>query len=124
MKDNRPRNLDLTAFRWPFPAITSIFHRVSGAFLLLGMALLLYLLETSLGSEAGFNQVATLMGSSMMKFITWVVVSAVLYHLIAGIKHLIMDMGIGETVEGGLRASIAVVVLSAIAIVVAGIWIW
>lgn len=124
MKDTRPKNLDLMAFRWPFPAITSIIHRVSGAFLFFAVAMLLYLLDTSLQSEAGFAEVLALLENSVVKLLVWVIVSALLYHLIAGIKHLLMDIGIGESKEGGLRGAISVVIVSAISIVIAGIWIW
>ena len=54
----------------------------------------------------------------------WAIVAGLLYHLIAGIKHLVMDMGIGETLEGGVNGARLVVIVSAIAIVAAGFWIW
>ena len=124
MKDNRPVNLDFTTFKLPLPALTSIVHRIAGGFLFFGVALLLYLLDKSLQSESGFNQVAALFDSVWVKLITWAVIAALLYHLIAGIKHLIMDLGIGETFEGAVLASKIIIVLSAIAIVLTGIWLW
>ena len=124
MKDNRPVNLDFSTFKLPLPALTSIIHRVAGGFLFFSMALILYLLDKSLQSESGFNQVAALFDSVWLKLITWAVVAALLYHLIAGIKHLIMDMGIGESFEGAVMASKINIALSAIAIVLAGVWLW
>jgi succinate dehydrogenase / fumarate reductase cytochrome b subunit len=124
VKDNRPVNLDFTTFKLPLPALTSIIHRIAGGFLFFGIALLLFLLDRSLQSESSFNQVAALFDSVWVKLITWAVVAALLYHLIAGIKHLIMDMGIGEHFEGAMLASKIIIALSAIAIVLAGIWLW
>lgn len=124
MKDNRPVNLDFTTFRLPLPALTSFVHRVSGAFLFFGIAFLLYLLDTSLQSPDGFARVETMLDGALMKLGVWIVVSALLYHLVAGIKHLLMDLGIGETMAGGVLASRLVIVFSAIAIIIAGIWIW
>lgn len=124
MKDTRPVNLNLFVFRWPITAITSILHRLSGVLIFLGTALLLYLLQMSLTSQAGFNDAAELLQGFWVKLALWAVVSGLLYHLIAGIKHLLMDVGIGETLSGGKTGAILVLVLSTIAIVIAGVWIW
>ena len=124
MKDKRPVNLDLTAFKWPLPALTSITHRITGVFLFFGTAVLLYLLQLSLESESGFQQVTDYLTMPLVKFVVWVIVAGLLYHLIAGVKHLIMDFGIGETLEGGKTGAILTIVISAIAIVISGVWIW
>jgi succinate dehydrogenase / fumarate reductase cytochrome b subunit len=124
VKDTRPVNLNLLVFRWPIPAITSILHRISGVFIFFGIAALLYLLDLSLSSQAGFDEAATLLSGTTVKVIVWAVASGILYHLIAGIKHLIMDYGFGETVEGGRTGAILVLVISAIAIAAVGYWIW
>lgn len=124
MKDNRPVNLDFTTFKLPLPAITSILHRISGAILFVGVAGLLYLLDTSLASAEGFAQVQQWLANPLVKLITWGIVAALLYHLIAGVKHLVMDLGIGETFEGGMRGARLVVILSVISIIAAGVWIW
>lgn len=124
MKDTRPVNLNLLAFRWPIPAITSILHRISGVFIFFGIAALLYLLDLSLSSQAGFDEATALLSGTTVKLVVWAVASGILYHLIAGIKHLIMDLGIGETLEGGKTGAILVLVTSVIAIAAAGYWIW
>lgn len=124
MKDKRPVNLNLIAFKWPLPALTSITHRITGVLLFLGTAVLLYLLQLSLESEAGFAQAAELLASPLIKFVVWVIVAGLLFHLIAGVKHLIMDFGIGETLEGGKTGAILTIVISTIAIVISGVWLW
>lgn len=124
MKDTRPVNLNLLVFRWPLTAITSILHRISGVFIFFGTAVLLYLLDMSLTSEAGFDEAVGLLSGNAAKFIVWAIVSGILYHLIAGIKHLIMDLGIGETIQGGKTGSVLVLVVSTIAIALTGFWIW
>jgi succinate dehydrogenase / fumarate reductase cytochrome b subunit len=54
----------------------------------------------------------------------WAVLAGLLYHLIAGIKHLLMDLGFGETLRGGFIGACITLALSAVAIIVAGVWIW
>lgn len=124
MKDNRPTNLDLGSIKYPLPAITSLLHRISGAFIFVGVAVLLYLLDLSLSSAAGFAQVQEILSHTLAKLVIWAVLAGLLYHLIAGIKHLIMDLGIGETMQGGIIAARLVIALSALTIIVAGVWIW
>ncbi|MGE7959832.1 succinate dehydrogenase, cytochrome b556 subunit, partial [Pseudomonas sp. NPDC089530] len=58
------------------------------------------------------------------KLVIWGILSALLYHLVAGVRHLIMDMGIGETLEGGKLGSKIVIAVSVVVIVLAGVWIW
>jgi succinate dehydrogenase / fumarate reductase cytochrome b subunit len=124
VKDNRPVNLDITTIRFPLAAIGSIIHRISGMFIFLGVALLLYLLDLSLQSQAGFDQAQAMLNNFIVKLVAWAVVAALLYHLIAGIKHLLMDLGIGETKQGARTGALIVMSLSGIATVTAGIWIW
>lgn len=124
MKDNRPVNLDFTTFKLPLPAITSILHRVSGVFIFAGVAVFLFLLDRSLESPAGFAQVGAWLDAPLVKLLLWAVLAGLLYHLIAGIKHLVMDLGIGETLEGGRRGAKLVIVVSVVALIAAGFWIW
>lgn len=124
MNDNRPINLDLGSFKYPLPAITSLLHRISGAFIFVGVAVLLYMLDLSLQSPAGFSQVQELLSHVLVKLLVWAVLAGLLYHLIAGIKHLLMDLGIAETMKGGVIASSLTLLFSTLAIVVAGVWIW
>jgi succinate dehydrogenase / fumarate reductase cytochrome b subunit len=89
-----------------------------------GIAVLLYALDLSLTSEEGFEQVTACLTSPLAKFVIWGLLSALLYHMVAGIRHLIMDMGIGETLEGGKLGSKIVIAVSAVLIVLAGVWVW
>jgi succinate dehydrogenase / fumarate reductase cytochrome b subunit len=89
-----------------------------------GIAIMLYALGKSLGSEEGFEQVKACLNSVLAKLVVWALLSALLYHLVAGIRHLVMDAGVGETLEGGKRGSKIVIAVSAVLIVLAGVWIW
>ena len=62
--------------------------------------------------------------SPLAKLIVWGLLSALLYHLVAGVRHLIMDMGVGESLEGGKLGSKIVIVVSVVVILLAGVWIW
>jgi|TARA_B100000959_G_scaffold160589_1_gene168189 succinate dehydrogenase / fumarate reductase cytochrome b subunit len=124
VKDNRPKNIDFSTLNLPLPAIISILFRISGVFIFLGVAALLYLFDLSLQSETGFARVLELLTSPLVKLIVWAIVAGLLYHLIAGLKHLLMDAGIGETTQGALFAARAMIVLFVSAAGLAGVWIW
>ncbi|WP_421684446.1 succinate dehydrogenase, cytochrome b556 subunit [Stutzerimonas urumqiensis] len=124
MKSQRPVNLDLRTIKLPITAYTSILHRVSGVILFIGIAVLLAALDASLSSEEGFERVQGYFGSPLAKLVVWALLSALLYHLVAGIRHLVMDAGYGETLEGGKRGSMIVLILSAVLIILAGVWVW
>jgi len=124
VKSQRPVNLDLRTIKLPITAITSILHRISGIILFIGLAFMLYALSKSLGSEEGFADMKSTLTSPLAKFIAWGLLSALLYHLVAGVRHLIMDSGVGETLEGGKLGSKIVIAISVVLIVLAGVWIW
>jgi len=121
----RPVNLDLRTIKQPLPAITSILHRVSGVVLFFGAIFMMYALSLSLESQAGFDQAAQMLSESFIaKFIAWGLTSAVLYHFLAGLKHLVMDAGYWEEIESGRAAAKATLIIAAVAILLAGVWIW
>ena len=64
------------------------------------------------------------MTSGFGSFITWGLLSALAYHFVAGIKHLLMDLGIGEDKESGVVAAAFTIIISGVLIVLAGVWVW
>lgn len=125
MNKKRPVNLDLRTIKQPLPAVTSILHRVTGLILFIGTIFMMYALSLSLESQEGFDAAAALLTESFIaKFIAWGLLSALLYHFFAGIKHLVMDAGYCEEIESGNAAAKATLAISAISIVLAGVWVW
>ncbi|MBL4835831.1 MAG: succinate dehydrogenase, cytochrome b556 subunit [Pseudomonas sp.] len=124
MNSKRPVNLDLRTIKLPVTAWTSIAHRISGVIMFAAIAFMLWLLDMSLASDVGFEQALSILQHPFAKLVTWGVLSALLYHLIAGVRHLIMDAGVGEGLESGKRGSQAVIVVSIVVIVLLGVWIW
>ncbi len=124
MKKERPVNLDLTSFKFPLTALLSITHRATGVFLFVGVALLMCLLDHSLSSAQGFADAKQWLTSGGAQFALWVVLAALAYHLVAGVKHLFMDVGIGESLEGGQLASRISLIAAIVLIILVGVWVW
>jgi len=124
MKTDRPVNLALWTFKYPLAAIASLTHRITGAVLFVGIALLLYLLELALASEQGFADARALLAQPLPKLLVFAVVATLIYHLVAGIKHLLLDFHVGDSLEGGHRAAQVTIAVSVVLIVGAGVWLW
>ena len=125
-RDQRPINVgigDLLQFRWPVIALASISHRIAGVVLFVGLAVLLYALEVSLSSEAGFATVKTWMNSAVGKVITWGLLSALAYHFVAGVKHLILDGSDAESLLAATWAARITLAVSAILMGLAAYWV-
>ena len=88
------------------------------------MAVLLYLLSGSLESAESFAETRELLNIVWVKLVVWLVMCGLIYHTCAGVKHLVMDLGIGETLEGGQKAAVIALVGSVVLMLLAGVWIW
>ncbi len=110
--------------RLPITAWASISHRATGVVLFVGMLFLIWALDTSLSGPQGFETVRECLASPLARLITWGIVGALIYHSLAGIKHLVMDFGVGETMEGGVRGARLVIGASVVLTLLAGVWIW
>lgn len=124
MKQKRPINLDLTSLSYPPMAIASILHRISGLILFLLFPVMLYWLHLSLHSEASFHALQLNLATPYSKLIRWIFTTALIYHALAGIRHLVMDMGFGEGLHAGRKSAVAVLFLAVILTILSGIWIW
>jgi succinate dehydrogenase / fumarate reductase, cytochrome b subunit len=124
MKTDRPVNLALTKFSFPLAAIASIVHRITGVVLFAGVAFLLYLLDESLASEQGLERARGLLAQPLPKLVLLAVVATLIYHFVAGIKHLLLDFHVGDSLAGGRRAAQLTIGISAVLIVFAGAWLW
>lgn len=124
MKTQRPVNLDITAISLPTPAKASILHRISGIVLLPGGAFLLWLLDLSLRSEQGFAQARIVLDVWFWKLFLSATLVALIYHFCAGVRHLCMDLGWGESLEAGQRSAWLVFVFTILLSLFAGWRLW
>ena len=120
----RPVYISLTQFRFPVTAIASIVHRITGMALFIGIAYLLWLLDLALDSQAGFAEASSVLQAPVAKLVLWGVLVMLLYHLLAGIKHLLLDFHIGDSFEAASVSAYLVFVLTVGLAALTGAWIW
>ena len=104
--------------------MASIAHRLTGMGLFVGFAWLLYLLELALDSPAGFARAQAMLAGTGGKVALLAMLAMLAYHLIAGIRHLLLDMHIGDTLAAARRGSWLVFALTAVAVAALGAWLW
>jgi succinate dehydrogenase / fumarate reductase cytochrome b subunit len=120
----RPVYLNLFEIRLPLAAFVSILHRASGALLFLSIPFVLWVLDASLHNRFSFYDIRETLAHPVAKVIMWGILSAFIYHLVAGIRHFFMDCGIGETKEGGFLGAQITLGVSAVLIILLGIGIF
>ncbi len=125
MDKKRPVNLDLGTIKLPITSYVSILHRASGVIMFFAVAVLLWLLEASLASEESFKALSNLLANPVCQVIIWGSLAALAYHAIAGIRHLIMDFGVGEdSFEAGRLSAWVAVVIAAVVIALITWWVF
>lgn len=123
-QEKRPVNLDLRTFHFPSHAIASILHRIAGIVLFLFIPLLLWMLQSSLSSYEQFLLLQDQLTSPLFKVLVWGLLTAFIYHLLAGIRHLTMDVGIGESLSAGRWTAKLVIALAIVLSLGIGVWLW
>lgn len=118
------RNFDLFTIKYPLTAIISILHRLSGLFIFIFIPFLLWLLDRATGSSEGFNQIQSLLNQPMPKFLIWLILIALGYHLMAGIRHLLMDAGLGESLQSARLSAGITITITILWTLLTGIWLW
>lgn len=124
MKDGRPVNLDISTMKLPITAWASISHRVSGILTIPIFALFLWALQLSLESKESFQILQENFSAPLAKVFIILVLTIYSYHLLAGIKHLIMDLGYGETFEGGVIGAKLLFACTGISFILISWWLW
>ena len=97
--DHRPVYIDLRKINLPVSALISITHRLSGMYIFfITLPLMLALIYFSTESEDSFNDLSLFLKN--YKFILGLIVLSfciLWYHILSGVRHLIMDAHIGES---------------------------
>ena len=121
----RPIYLNLVAIRQPMPAIVSILHRISGALLFVaGIPLLLWFVQRSLASPEAFDAAVAPLASPFGKLVLLALAWSYLHHLLAGLRHLALDLHIGVALAPARSSAAIVLVLSLLLTLIVAVRLW
>ena len=112
----RPKFLNLLQIRLPVTAVASILHRVSGIILFLILPIVIYGLGLSLQDANSFKELKEVINSPACQLLIILVVTAVFFHLVAGIRFLFLDIEIGHSLSVARWSARIVIVISIIAL--------
>ncbi len=95
------RNIDiaqLMSYRLPLAGWVSILHRISGATMFLLLPFVIWMFDTSVGSEISYDEFTSVFGFGALglpgwfwKLVAFALIWAYLVHFCAGLRHLWMD---------------------------------
>jgi succinate dehydrogenase / fumarate reductase cytochrome b subunit len=120
----RPKHLNLMQIRLPLPALISILHRISGAILFLSIPFLLWLFQSTLESPASFDALRAVVSNPLVKIALLGLLWGYLHHLLAGFRHLFLDLHVGVELETA-RLTSKIVLVAGIALTLAvGVALW
>jgi succinate dehydrogenase / fumarate reductase cytochrome b subunit len=104
---------DLPTYRLPVAGIVSILHRISGFIMFLLLPFIVWMFDTSISSEisfakfsAAFNVGLGFVPAVLVKVVVLGLIWAYLHHLIAGVRHVYMDVNHAVTKEFGKSSAI------------------
>ena len=109
----RPVYLDISKIRLPMSSLTSITHRLSGMYIFfVTLPLLLFVIDQSTSSKANYERLIMDMSSiSLYSMFIFLSVSIFWYHILTGIRHLVMDfLHLGESLKGAHYSSIFTII--------------
>jgi len=65
------------------------------------------------------------MDSFFVKFIMWGILTALAYHAVGGIRHMLMDVGyLEETFAAGQRSAYIAIAITVVLSILAGVLVW
>jgi succinate dehydrogenase / fumarate reductase cytochrome b subunit len=110
---------DLPSYRLPAAGIVSILHRISGAIMFLLLPFIIWMFDTSVSSEISFAKFSAAFNIGLgfvpgwfLKLVALAILWAYLHHMIAGVRHLYMDICHAVTKEFGQSSAVITLVLS------------
>ena len=120
-------NIDLMSiksYRFPITAISSILHRISGVILIFAIPMSVIAMNYSLAGPNGYKQTVNFLTNGWFSILFWLFLSAITYHVYAGIRHMVMDIGFGESMKVAKTTSLIVIILGVISAVLWGAFLW
>src|SRR5690606_18071867 len=91
----RPLSPHLQVYKLIPTMLMSIVHRITGSALYFGILLVVAWLLAAATSEDWFNTVSSIYGSWIGRLILFGFTWAMVHHMLGGIRHFVMDFGLG-----------------------------
>lgn len=115
------RLIDATQYRMPLAALVSILHRASGALMFVLLPFVVWMFDASVTSEISYARFTNafvagigFVPAFVVKLVVLALLWAFLHHLIAGLRHVWMDITHSVGKEWGRQSAAVTLALSLI----------
>lgn len=78
----------------------------------------------SLASPWTYIRLTDTLSTPFAKLVIFGLLASLIYHMVAGIRHFFMDVHIGDSKKGGRLGAQIVMLISAVLIILTGVWLW
>ena len=113
------RLIDALQYRLPLAGLVSILHRASGMLLFFLLPFIIWMFDTSVTSEVSYDAFRSAFVAGIgfvpgivIKLVALSLIWAYLHHLIAGLRHVYMDVNHAVSKEFGRSSALFTLVLS------------
>jgi succinate dehydrogenase / fumarate reductase cytochrome b subunit len=117
----------LPSYRWPAASLVSGMHRISGLLMFLLLPFVIWMFDASLSSQVSFDTFRSVFIAGvgvlpgwLFKLVALGLIWAYLHHLIAGVRHLWMDVTHSVSMAQGRASAIATLAASLLLTAVLG----
>ena len=108
----RPVFLNLFKISLPVTALVSILHRLTGLLMFLGLPFIFIWFYLVVYSHMTFEKLELLSDYWWIKSFYWLLLTVFMYHIVAGIRHLIFDFGSSHSLSFSRKTAFAVLVIT------------
>lgn len=124
MNKQRPININPLSIELPISALISISHRITGVLLFVALPGLIWILQQSLASQDSWVKLNQLLTNFSVKFGLWIIIVAFSLHIFAGVRHLIMDLHMADSLCASRKTAWFTVILTIIMAILSAYWLW
>jgi succinate dehydrogenase / fumarate reductase, cytochrome b subunit len=115
----RPLSPHLSIYRFQYTMALSILHRISGVWMSLGLAALVYWIAGVASGEGAYERARALLGGWVFRLLLLSWLAAWCYHFVNGLRHLAWDLGLGLERTQARRTARVVIVVAALGLLLA-----
>jgi succinate dehydrogenase / fumarate reductase, cytochrome b subunit len=117
----RPLSPHLSVYKmYRYTLLTSILNRITGCILSVGLIVLVYWLMAVAGGQQAYERANALLGLAIFKLVYLGLLIAFVYHLVAGVRHLVWDTGRGLERPQAKRSAVIVVSTTVVLVLILG----
>jgi succinate dehydrogenase / fumarate reductase, cytochrome b subunit len=113
------RLIDATQYRLPIAGVVSILHRVSGVLMFLLLPFVVWMFDESVTSEISYARFSNAFVAGigwvpawLVKLVVLALMWSFLHHLVAGLRHVWMDVTHSVSKEVGRQSAVVTLVVS------------